>query len=208
MDKDSVSAQGGMILSRQEIIDLSGINLIAESQRELKLFSDSTSFVKVSLSHKHEDKQVLHAIKKVLEDCGAKPYVDWMDCTMPPIINEATAKVLKKKIIDSQKFVFIATIDSLRSPWCNWEIGFGDAWKFNKKSIAIFPIKEDDGKWKNNEYLQQYPVIEYRDGTTYKKNGEQVQKGYYYVVKDKDGVNHLTPLKDWLLKDIPVHKIL
>ena len=197
-----------MILSRQEITNLSGINMIAESRRELRFFSDSTSAVKVFLSHKHEDKQVLLAIKKILEDCGAKPYVDWMDCTMPPITDATTAKMLKEKIQNCQKFIFIATIASLGSPWCNWEIGFGDAYKFNKQSIAIFPVKENDGTWKKNEYLQQYPVIEYRDGTTFRRNGEPIQKGYYHVVKDKDGFSIPTPLKEWLLKDISVHKVL
>ena len=121
---------------------------------------------------------------------------------MPPITNALTAKQLKDKIASSQKFVFIATVYSLSSPWCNWEIGYGDAQKYNDRSIAIFPVKEDDGTWRDNEYLQLYPVIEYRDGTTNYRSGKRIEKGYYYVAKGKDGVMSLTPLKDWLLEGI------
>lgn len=196
-----------MILTRSELAELSGVNLIEESRREERLFSDLTSSVRVFLSHKHDDKQVLLSIKRILEVCGANPYVDWMDCNMPPITNALTAKKLKCKIDESQKFIFIATVDSLGSPWCNWEIGYGDAQKYNKKAIAVFPVKEDNGTWEHNEYLQQYPVIEYRDGSTQYISGKQVKEGYYHIVPNKDGTNHLTPLKQWLLEGITTGKV-
>jgi hypothetical protein len=65
------------------------------------------------------------------------------------------------------------------------------------------PIKEKDqydSQYRGNEYLQIYPRIDYRDGTTsYRNNGGTIAKGYYICKPpDEQGVKYITPLKDWL----------
>ena len=85
--------------------------------------------------------------------------MDWVDPAMQHPTNRRTAEMLKEKIKRYDKFVFIASDAALASKWCNWEIGFGDAHKYEQDKIAIFPIKQDDRQWGGNEYLQLYPSI-------------------------------------------------
>ena len=54
----------------------------------------------------------------------------------------------------------VVTTESLKSVWCSWEIGFADCAK-GPNDIAILAIKPNNGRWKNHEYLQQYPWISY-----------------------------------------------
>lgn len=84
---------------------------------------------------------------------------------MPKETSGKTAALLKQKIKENDKFVFLATNNSIESKWCNWEIGFGDSHKYINK-IALFPLKDDYIDWKGNEYLQIYPYITESDYTT------------------------------------------
>lgn len=52
----------------------------------------------------------------------------------------------------------MATNDSLSSKWCNWEIGYGDSFKYID-NIAIFPLLRYNEMWKGQEYLEIYPII-------------------------------------------------
>lgn len=40
----------------------------------------------------------------------------------------------------SDRFILLATDNAIGAPWCNWELGYGDAQKYKDK-IAILPIK-------------------------------------------------------------------
>ena len=79
----------------------------------------------------------------------------------------------------------------------NGEIGYGDALKYDTDKIALFPIKQDDREWKDNEYLQLYPSIEYFDGTTQYTNTKEVIPEAFYV-KYRYNNNIIVPLWDWL----------
>lgn len=198
-----------MIIKRKELKQYTGLVNLNESQRGIRFFSESEARVKVFLSHKHQDKDELFAVKKLLEECGAEPYVDWLDRTMPEETNSETASLIKEKIEKCEKFIFIATIDSLKAPWCNWEIGYGDAKKLEKQSIAIFPLKEDDGTWKKNEYLRMYPTIEYENGFSKYKGGATIPNGFYVEwPEDEDNCRPLKSLKDWLLSNTKTTRIL
>lgn len=79
---------------------------------------------------------------------------------MPSTTDAATAQLLKKRIDNAPKLIFIVTYDSLKSVWCSWELGYAD--KANgPDSIAILAVKPNNGRWRKNEYLQQYPWISY-----------------------------------------------
>lgn len=197
-----------MILKRNQLKNLSGIVNLNESQLSTRYFSADDAAVKVFLSHKHQDLDELYAVKRILEKCGVKPYVDWMDKSMPEKTNADTAANLKDRIDFCDKFIFIATIDSLEAPWCNWEIGYGDAAKFASQSIAIFPIKEDNGKWEDNEYLQLYPSIEYEDGSTKYTSGHLIPKGYYVEMPVVEvGYRSIIPLNEWLYKNTEIKRL-
>jgi len=63
------------------------------------------------------------------------------------------------KIRDQKKFILVATDNAIQSKWCNWELGYGDAQKFDRH-IALLPLAENSGSWAGNEYLGIYPRIE------------------------------------------------
>ena len=198
-----------MILNRMQLRTQSGIVNLNESQLRTRYYSVYDAAVKVFLSHKHQDLDELYAVKRILEKCGAEPYVDWLDKSMPEETNADTAANLKDRIDDCDKFIFIATIDSLKAPWCNWEIGYGDAAKFASQSIAIFPIKEDNGTWEDNEYLRLYPSIEYEDGTTKYTSGRFIPKGYYVEMPVvEEGYRSIIPLNEWLYKNKEIKRLL
>lgn len=141
----------------------------------------------------------------MLEDLGAKVYIDSMDNKMPDQTSGETAQRIKKVIKECDRFILLATAKAIEFYWCNWELGIGDVHKYSSSKIAILPIKERgqlDTQYKGNEYLQIYSRIDYRDGTTYYTNSQKrIVKGYYVVeVKNKEGKTIITPLKTWLAK--------
>ena len=84
---------------------------------------------------------------------------------MPAYTCGKTADNIKKKIKQYDKFILVATDGAIASKWCNWELGYGDAQKYDNEKIALFPLKQDDHtNWKGSEYLELYPVIEYING--------------------------------------------
>ena len=113
-------------------------------------------------AHSYEDREF---IKKVLlflkySKGGVQGYVDWQDPYMSRETDGYTAVHLKERIKRAKKVIYVVTNDSLKSVWCSWEIGFADSAK-DVNNIAILAIKPNNGKWKKNEYLQQYPWISY-----------------------------------------------
>lgn len=185
-------------------------SIITDSLNETKTFSAKNAYdtkITVFLSHKHKDLEEVEEAKGViemLEDLGVKVYIDSMDNKMPNQTTGETAARIKEVIKYCDKFILLATAKAIESYWCNWELGIGDVHKF-QRHIAILPVKEKgeyDYQYKGNEYLQIYPYIDYRDGTTYyRNNGGLIPKGYYVVdQKDKEGVTYITSLKTWLSK--------
>lgn len=190
-----------MILTKAQLYSFSGVDRLTEARLETRYFSAQDANVRVFLSHKHTDKKELFAVKKILEEIGVKPYVDWMDSTLPSVTSAVTADAIKRKIRQCNKFVFVATDAAIISPWCNWEIGFSDACKYDSGSMALFGISNNDGTWKGNEYMRLYPTIEYEDGTTKYTSGNLIPKGYYVEYPaDENNQRHMISLKDWLLK--------
>ncbi len=112
----------------------------------------------IFLSHSHVDADIIFPIVVFLHGYGIDVYVDWMDKTLDEVPNAETACKLKQKIKENSKFIFLATNDSLSSKWCNWEIGYGDSFKYID-NIAIFPLLRYNEMWKGQEYLEIYPII-------------------------------------------------
>lgn len=91
------------------------------------------------------------------------------------------AKRLKDRIKRAKKLIYVVTNDSLKSVWCSWELGFADCDK-GVEDVAMLAIKPNNGRWKHNEYLQQYPCISYENSL--------------FLVTMPDG--NSMPLYDWL----------
>lgn len=155
----------------------------------------------IFISHKHDDLEELKGIIGFLEKkFKVKVYIDSQDMSMPKMTSGETARRIKERIKTCEKFILLATDGAIESKWCNWELGFGDAQKYDSKSIALFPLKDKgtyDSSYKGNEYMEIYPHIVYRGGNDEYSSGEKIQDGYYVRYKEK-GKYYLTPLEKWL----------
>lgn len=155
----------------------------------------------VFMSHKHDDLDDLRDVLGFLEKrYGVKVYIDSCDPTMPSVTSGETAERIKQRIKKCQKFIFLATNGAVESKWCNWELGYGDAQKFEHGCIALFPIKPKgffDYQYKGHEYFSIYPHIIYTNGTEKYNNGNYILEGYY-VYSIKDGQHYITDLYTWL----------
>jgi len=183
-------------------------SVITESLSKSKSFSAKNAYdskITVFLSHKHKDLEEIEeatGVIEMLEDLGAKVYIDSMDNKMPDQTSGGTAARIKEIIKYCDRFVLLATSKAIESYWCNWELGLGDTHKYPNK-IAILPVKDKgqyDSQYKGNEYLQIYPRIDYYTAFT-NYQGLYFKEGYYVKsLEDSDGRYYLTLLKDWLSK--------
>jgi hypothetical protein len=181
-------------------------SIISDSLNESKTFSASKAHdtkTTVFLSHKHKDLEEIEeatGVIELLEDLGAKVYIDSMDNKMPNQTSGETATRIKEVIKYCDKFILLATQKAIESYWCNWELGIGDVHKFYNH-IAIIPVKEKgeyDFEYKGNEYLQIYPRINFYKAFT-NWEGYYFEEGYYIKsLADSNGKYFITPLKEWL----------
>lgn len=173
---------------------------LAEAYEPIKI-RDSSKFVEskvtVFISHKHDE---LNDIKDVIgfleKNYNVKCYIDSKDKTMPKFTSPETAEKIKHRIKQCDKFILLATNGAINSEWCNWELGYGDAFKFNK-NIAIFPFQDKDMKFDGNEYLDIYPYIVERTARDKYSNGTPIVPGYYVRVLENDGHYTITELSKW-----------
>ncbi len=154
---------------------------VENKRKRLKQFGE----VSVFLSHKHDETQIIRDTIILLNKLGVEVYVDWQDEGMPKTTSGVTAKRIKNKIKQCDKFILLATEAAIASKWCNWELGFGDAYKYDK-NIAIMPITDkEEGAFSGSEYLQIYPIIT----SEYYYN-----MGHYFVEFNNTKIR----LEDWL----------
>lgn len=161
-------------------------------------FKQTTVFI----SHKHNDLEDLKGVIGYLEkECDVSVYIDSSDEKMPKITSVITAERIKNKIKTCNKFILLATNAAIASKWCNWELGFGDALKSENNDIAILPMNDNElSDYSGNEYMELYPTIIYRDGTTkYRNSEEYIPEGLYVRTKNKNKNGYsIEPLYEWL----------
>lgn len=174
------------ILTKRKIEKLASEYSFYDSTLENKQFDNNK--YDVFISHSSHD---VEFIKKVLlflkNDKGVNgAYVDWLDPDMTHETNAQTAINLKDRIKNAKKVIYVVTQESLKSAWCSWEIGYADCSK-GINDIAILAIKPNNGRWKKQEYLQQYPWISYdiREHQFMVTNPNGNKKTLYDWLKDK-----------------------
>ena len=157
----------------------------------------------VFLSHKHNDLEDLQGFIGFLKNTyNVDVYIDSIDPNMPKNTSGETAKRIKEIIKKCDRFILIATDAAIDSKWCNWELGFGDAQKFQDK-IAILPMKKQgnsDWQYNGNEYLYIYPYIAYYSGVEQYTDGTLIPKGYYVCTQNSSGNRTIKSLSIWLAK--------
>lgn len=164
---------------------------------------ETSTKTKVFLSHKHDDLEDLKGLIGFLEmEYNVQVYIDSMDKEMQNRKTDGeTAMRIKDVIKSSEKFILLATDKAVESKWCNWELGFGDAYQF-KDHIAIFPVKDKnvtEEDYKGHEYMSIYPLILYYDGKEcYYNTNKPIPKGYYYGYINENNRYSIIPLKEWL----------
>ncbi|OQP63357.1 hypothetical protein A3860_23700 [Niastella vici] len=142
----------------------------------------------IFISHKHNEVNHVYRLQEILGRYGFTGYVDWEDDNMPPTTSGETAVQLKDRIVKARKFILIATEAAIESKWCNWEVGFADAHKY-EDHLALLPIKPDQSQYKGEEYLQIYPSIQIRSESL-----ERSQLSYYVQYPNGKEIS----LKNWL----------
>jgi len=142
------------------------------------------------LSHSSKDSDLVVGAIRVLENHGAKVYVDEIDPQMPPYTTEQTAALLKDRIHQTSRFVLLASKNSRDSRWVPWELGVADGDK-GLERIALFPAldESEDKSWASWEYLGLYRRVVWGDLEGYKKR-------LWMVLDEKK--NTATPLDRWL----------
>ncbi len=123
---------------------------------------DKGTLYDVFVSHSSSDREFIRKVQLFLYHGkgGVHAYVDWQDPKMQHPTDAQTAFLIKERIKGAKKLIYVVTTDSLKSLWCSWELGFADSEK-GVENVAILAIKPNHGRWKHNEYLQQYPWIIY-----------------------------------------------
>lgn len=152
---------------RDTVSRMTGRNYFPKILNESRSYENARpGFKTIFLSHSHLDASYVFQARGFFENLGIKIYVDWADESMPKQTCGITAAKIKVKIRQNDFFVFLATDNSIKSKWCNWEIGYGDSYKFNKDRLLILPLASNRRDWESNEYLQLYPyVVRKRTGT-------------------------------------------
>lgn len=142
------------------------------------------------LSHSSKDDELVAGAISVLENHGAKVYVDEIDPEMPPYTSATTAALLKTRIRDTSRFVLLASTNSKDSRWVPWELGIADGAKL-PAHIALFPASDShyEQSWASWEYLGLYDRIVWG-----KLNGYD---GDVWMVLDEKS-NTATELRKWL----------
>lgn len=153
---------------------------------ELHEHSTIQQEITIFLSHSHSDKVLLESFISILNRIPVTVYLDWMDdeLTFPP--SGITAERIKEKIKENRKFILLATVRAISSKWCNWELGLGDAAKYDEH-IALFPVADSSG-WDGNEYLQIYPYI------TKEQMGHNIISDFFVIKPNGDSQS----LSQWL----------
>lgn len=141
----------------------------------------------VFISHSSRDMEFVRKLILFLKNSKGveNAYVDWLDPAMGQVTDAQTAVVLKSRIKDTRKVIYVVTTESLKSAWCSWEIGFSDCAK-GVNDVAILAVKPNNGRWTKREFLQQYPWIYYD------------LKKHLFMVTMPDEEKRKITLYDWL----------
>ena len=190
------------IFEQGEFISFSTIKL-DDAQKPIMESNQFAKTTTVFISHKHDDLDDLKGIIGFLEKTyGVKAYIDSRDSSLPRKTSGETASNIKNRIIKCDKFILLATNGAIESKWCNWELGFGDAKKYNEH-LALFPMKpkgNTDSMYKGSEYMEIYPSIVKRDYGDKYSNGNAITPGYYIRTKKQDGTIEIESLQEWFNK--------
>ncbi len=144
------------------------------------------------LSYSSKDADAVPGVIRILENHGAKVYLDKKDPTLASKRPQEVAETLRSRIKSCKKLVVFATESVKQSKWVPWELGLGDGEK-SKNNVCIFPgpDKSEDKAWLEQEYLGVYERIIWANYA-----GEIDQQWMVWNHETNNG----TRLADWLAR--------
>ncbi len=152
-----------------------------------KSLQRSQAKASVFLSHSRKDLEIVEAVEAFLNELNLYAYIDWKDATMPEETSPETARQLKIRIDKCDKFLLLATENSIQSVWVPWELGIADGVK-GLDNVAILPLVHETKSAPRSEYLGMYPRVEQARG------GEW----FVYPPGKNEGGSHFPA---WLIQD-------
>ena len=142
----------------------------------------------VFISYSWNDRNFAYKVETLLKNCGYSVYIDYNDLKLDRTsVSEETAKRLVETMRKCRGLLYLYSPSSSVSKWCPWEVGVFSGIKNFK--CANLPLIDKPGEnYKNQEYLELYPYVEY--ATT---NG--TDKFDFWVCESG---NKYTTLKQWI----------
>lgn len=131
----------------------------AEKQQELNEYD-------VFISYSRNDQEFALKVVKLLNTYGYKTYIDCIDSQLKKqkTINEDIAKRLVERMKKCKALLYLYSPSSSVSKWCQWEVGvFSGIKNFRCANLPIVDKKGE--KYKNQEYLELYPHVEFGNNT-------------------------------------------
>ncbi len=112
------------------------------------------------LSHSSKDNELVPGVALVLQNHGARVYVDLGDERLPDPPSVETAQVLRDTARAMRRFVLLVSPNSKGSIWIPWELGLADGQK-TPSAVALFPVVQStyETEWSEQEYLGLYRRI-------------------------------------------------
>ena len=169
--------------------DLERINKEINTRQILNEASRTRQGKTVFLSHSSKDNAYLPAIISIVENHGARVYVDLRDNRLPEAASVETAQILRDAVHSCRKFILFVTTNSKDSKWIPWELGVGDGAK-RPSNVALIPAAQHvwDQTWAGQEYLGLYDRILWGNFTN--------QKPEWLVYNHHN--NSAVQLREWL----------
>lgn len=177
-------------VTRAELRSFAASKTASEQASIRKSAASQTLVGSTFLSHSSKDEDLVMGATIVLENHGARVYTDEVDPEMPPYTSEETARLLKSRINQTERFVLLTSQNSKESRWVPWELGIADGYK-GLYPIALFPSSDNanDMSWASWEYLGLYQQILWGQ-----INGRE---GKEWIVLNREKFTAIT-LRDWL----------
>ena len=102
------------------------------------------------ISHSSTDYDSIQLLIESLNKQGNNIYCDWINDTdylKRHLVGQNTLNVIKKRLDQSKRMIFVVSSNSLESKWCKYELNY-----FNNQKKEIVFIRKEDISDGNFEY--------------------------------------------------------
>ena len=131
---------------------------LKEYEKQLERSENRQSQPSAFLSYSHHDRKWAHGLSLYLEMVESDLYIDLRDDSLPREVGRKTARTLRRRISDRDKFILLATDRTSDSAWVPWELGLADGLK-GHDNVVIFPLSSVTS-FEGQEYFDDYSRVE------------------------------------------------